>query len=144
MLSRKDRENLYVAVSDDVHCWDDATELHRPSAPWELMQIGNCGSPIETEAGWLVITHGVGPMRRYALGALLLDLEDPRRVVAQLRQPLLAPEPAEREGYVPNVLYSCGAMVHGEALILPYGFSDWGVAIATVPLRDLLAELRGA
>jgi predicted GH43/DUF377 family glycosyl hydrolase len=144
MLSRKDRENLFLAVSDDVHCWEDATELHRPSALWELLQIGNCGSPIETEAGWLVLTHGVGPVRRYVISALLLDLENPHRVVAQLPEPLLTPSPGEREGYVPNVLYSCGALVHGEHLILPYGFSDSGVCIATVSLPDLLAELRPA
>jgi predicted GH43/DUF377 family glycosyl hydrolase len=142
MLSRKDRENLYLSVSDDVHCWEDATELHRPSEPWELLQIGNCGSPIETEAGWLVLTHGVGPVRRYVIGAVLLDLDDPHRVVARLPEPLLAPGPTEREGYVPNVLYSCGALVHGDHLILPYGFSDSGVCIATISLPDLLAELR--
>src|SRR5204863_2885834 len=104
MLSRKDRENLYLATSDDVGHWSETSELGRPARPWELMQIGNCGSPLETEDGWLVITHGVGAMRRYAMGALLLDLEDPRRVVGRLSQPLLEPDATEREGYVPNVV----------------------------------------
>jgi predicted GH43/DUF377 family glycosyl hydrolase len=116
--------------------------LHRPSQSWELLQIGNCGSPIETAAGWLVITHGVGPMRRYAIGALLLDLEDPRRVLGQLRQPLIEPEGNEREGYVPNVVYSCGALLNGSELILPYGLSDAAVGVAVISLPELLAELR--
>jgi predicted GH43/DUF377 family glycosyl hydrolase len=142
MLSRRDRENLHLTTSTDVGHWTDVSDLHRPTRPWELLQIGNCGSPIETSAGWLVITHGVGPMRRYVLGALLLDLDDPRRVVGHLRQPLLAPEGSEREGYVPNVVYSCGAMVNGDDLVLPYGLSDAAVGIATLSLPDLLAELR--
>ncbi len=142
MLSRRDRENLHLATSTRVGHWADVTELHRPSRPWELLQIGNCGSPIETSDGWLVITHGVGPMRRYVLSALLLDLEDPRRVVGELREPLLAPEATEREGYVPNVVYSCGAMVHGRELILPYGLSDAAIGVAVISLPDLLAELK--
>jgi predicted GH43/DUF377 family glycosyl hydrolase len=142
MLSRRDRENLHLATSTDVRRWVDVTELHRPTRSWELAQIGNCGSPIETEAGWLVITHGVGPMRRYAIGALLLDLEDPRRVIGQLREPLLTAEGSEREGYVPNVVYSCGAMVNGSDLVLPYGMSDAAVGIAIIALPALLAELQ--
>jgi predicted GH43/DUF377 family glycosyl hydrolase len=142
MLSRRDRENLHLATSTRVGYWADVSELHRPSRPWELLQIGNCGSPLETEAGWLVITHGVGPMRRYAIGALLLDLEDPRRVLGELREPLLAPEETEREGYVPNVVYSCGAMVHGRNLVLPYGLSDAAIGVAVISLPDLLAELQ--
>lgn len=142
MLSRKDRENLYVARSDEVSYWDDATEFYRPTSPWELLHIGNCGSPIETDAGWLVVTHGVGPMRRYCLGALLLDLDDPRIVIGRLPAPLLEPDDTEREGYVPNVLYSCGALAHGDTLILPYGFSDTGVHIALLSLPELLARLR--
>jgi predicted GH43/DUF377 family glycosyl hydrolase len=142
MLSRRDRENLHLATSTDVRHWADVTELHRPIHSWELLQIGNCGSPIETAAGWLVITHGVGPMRRYAIGALLLDLDDPRRVVGQLREPLLAPDETEREGYVPNVVYSCGAMLNGDDLILPYGLSDGAVGIAVVSVPALLAELQ--
>lgn len=141
MLSRKDRENLHLATSDDIHLWNEVTELHEPSHPWELRHIGNCGSPIETSAGWLVITHGVGPMRRYSLGAILLDLDDPRRVIGQLREPLLEPDETEREGYVPNVLYSCGGMIHGDDLILPYGFSDHGIAIARISVPELLAAL---
>ena len=142
MLSRRDRENLRLATSDDVRRWTDVTELHRPSRSWELLQIGNCGSPIETSAGWLVVTHGVGPMRRYVIGALLLDLDDPRRVIGQLSEPLLAPEGMEGEGYVPNVVYSCGAMLNGGDLVLPYGLSDAAVGVAIVSLPDLLAELQ--
>jgi predicted GH43/DUF377 family glycosyl hydrolase len=141
MLSRKDRENLHLSTSSDVHHWNDVTELHRPQHPWELLQIGNCGSPIETEAGWLVLTHGVGPMRRYALGALLLDLRDPRRVIGHLSRPLIEPDESERVGYVPNVVYTCGAIVHAEQLIVPYGFSDAGVAVAQLALSDLLEAL---
>jgi predicted GH43/DUF377 family glycosyl hydrolase len=107
------------------------------------MQLGNCGSPIETEAGWLVITHGVGPMRRYTLGALLLDLDDPTRVIGHLDDPLLAPDASEREGYVPNVVYSCGSTIHAGHLVLPYGYADVGAGIATVPLADLLGRLIG-
>jgi len=142
MLSRRDRENLYVARSDDVRSWDDTTEIYRPTRPWELLHIGNCGSPIETSEGWLVVTHGVGPMRRYSLGAILLDLDDPRIVIGRLRDPLLSPDDTEREGYVPNVVYSCGALANGDTLVLPYGFSDWGVHIALVSLPELLARLR--
>jgi predicted GH43/DUF377 family glycosyl hydrolase len=143
MLSRRDRENLHLATSqDDVRRWTEVTELHRPSRSWELLQIGNCGSPIETSAGWLVVTHGVGPMRRYVIGALLLDLEDPQRVIGQLREPLLVPEGMEGEGYVPNVVYSCGAMLNGGDLVLPYGLSDAAIGVAIISLSDLLAELR--
>jgi len=145
MLSRRDRENLHLATSPaDVRHWAEVTELHRPSRSWELLQIGNCGSPIETPAGWLVITHGVGPMRQYVIGALLLDLDDPRRVIGQLREPLLMPEGMEREGYVPNVLYSCGAMLHGNDLVLPYGLSDAAVGVAIISVADLLAELQSS
>jgi predicted GH43/DUF377 family glycosyl hydrolase len=142
MLSRKDRENLYLASSTDVHLWNDAVELYKPTRAWELLHIGNCGSPLETAAGWLVLTHGVGPMRRYCLSALLLDLDDPRQVIGALSRPLLEPDPSEREGYVPNVLYTCGALIHGDRLIVPYGFSDAGIAIASVDLPALLSDLR--
>src|SRR5207344_1616010 len=134
MLSRRDRENLHLATSTNVQHWADVTELHRPSRSWELLQIGNCGSPVETSAGWLVITHGVGPMRRYVLGAILLDLDDPQRVLGELREPLLEPDSTEREGYVPNVVYSCGAMLHGSELVLPYGISDAAVGVAIISL----------
>ena len=142
MLSRKDRENLYLATSDNVRFWNHATELDRPRAPWELVQIGNCGSPLETEAGWLVLTHGVGAMRRYAIGALLLDLEDPLQVIGRLTTPLLEPDASEREGYVPNVVYTCGALVNGDDLVLPYGLSDGAIGVAVIALPELLAALR--
>lgn len=141
MLSRKDRENLYLATSGDVHHWNDVVELYRPQHAWELLQIGNCGAPIETDAGWIVLTHGVGPMRRYTIGALLLDVADPTRVIGHLSEPLIEPDENEREGYVPNVVYTCGAIVHGGQLIIPYGFSDSGIAIAHLALGDLLEAL---
>jgi len=141
MLSRHDRESIHFLMSDNIHFWNHADPLQTPSHPWELIQIGNCGSPIETEAGWLVLTHGVGPMRQYAIGAMLLDRDDPRRVIGQLAEPLLEPERDERDGYVPNVVYTCGAIVHNGQLILPYGFSDRGVGIATTPIDELLSLL---
>jgi predicted GH43/DUF377 family glycosyl hydrolase len=144
MLARQDRENLHVAVSDNVRFWNDVTEVYRPSMPWELLHTGNCGSPLETEAGWLVLTHGVGPMRRYAIGAMLLDLEDPCRVIGHLSEPLLEPDEAEREGYVPNVLYTCGGLIERDRLVLPYGFSDSGIGVALVSVPDLLTELRAS
>jgi predicted GH43/DUF377 family glycosyl hydrolase len=144
ILSRKDRENLHIGSSTNVRFWNEASELYRPSNPWELLQIGNCGSPLETEAGWLVLTHGVGPMRQYALGALLLDLEDPTKVIAGLKEPLLIADETEREGYVPNVVYTCGALIHEDKLLLPYGISDAAVAIATIPLASLLSNLGAA
>ena len=141
MLSRHDNENLHFLTSDDIHLWNHGDPLQAPSKAWEFIQIGNCGSPIETEAGWLVLTHGVGPMRRYTIGAMLLDRDDPRRVIGRLAEPLLEPEWDERDGYVPNVVYTCGAIVHNGRLILPYGFSDAGTGIATTPLDELLSRL---
>ena len=138
MLARSDRENLYLMHSDNVRFWDETRILQAPQRPWELIQIGNCGSPIETEAGWLVLTHGVGPMRRYCIGAMLLDLHDPCCVIAQLPEPLMVPTEDERDGYVPNVLYSCGGMVHRDHLVLPYGFSDAGIRVAQIRMPDLL------
>jgi predicted GH43/DUF377 family glycosyl hydrolase len=111
--------------------------------PWEIVQVGNCGSPIETTEGWLVLTHGVGAMRTYGMGAVLLDLDDPRRVIGKLAHPFLVPTEEEREGYVPNVVYSCGALLHDQVLVLPYGFSDRAVGFARVDLRELLAALTG-
>ncbi|MEX1135223.1 MAG: glycoside hydrolase family 130 protein [Acidimicrobiia bacterium] len=140
-LSRQDNENNYLMLSDDVRLWQEAEKIQVPSRPWELMQLGNCGSPVETEAGWLVITHGVGPLRRYSLGAILLDATDPSRVIGHLHDPLLVPSGDERDGYVPNVVYSCGSMIHGKNLVLPYGFSDYGARIALVPVDDLLTKL---
>jgi predicted GH43/DUF377 family glycosyl hydrolase len=124
MLSRQDDENIFIMFSDNLHHWSNPQIILRPSAMWESVKIGNCGSPIETEAGWLVITHGVGPMRKYCIGAALLDLNDPTQGHRPLRDPLLSPEGNEREGYVPNVVYSCGSMLHGRELILPYAMSD--------------------
>ncbi len=141
MLSRQDDENLFIMFSDNPHYWNDPKVLLRPAEMWESVKIGNCGSPLETEAGWLVITHGVGPMRKYCIGAALLDLHDPTKVLGRLREPLLVPEGTGREGYVPNVVYSCGALIHGRDLILPYAMSDRASAIVSVPLDDLLAAL---
>ncbi len=140
-LGRHDNVNNFVMTSNDIRVWPDATVIQEPERPWELMQLGNCGSPVETDAGWLVITHGVGPFRRYTLGALLLDLDDPSRVIGHLKQPLLEPSDDERDGYVPNVVYSCGGLVHGEHLVLPYGYADVGAGVATVRLDDLLNQL---
>ncbi len=141
MLSRQDDENLFLMFSDDPHHWSDPQLLMRPAETWESVKIGNCGSPIETEAGWLVITHGVGPMRKYCIGAALLDLHDPMKVIGRLRTPLISPDTHEREGYVPNVVYSCGSLLHGRELLLPYAMSDKVTAIATVSLDDLLGVL---
>ena len=140
-LCRADRTTNAIAFADELHCWEEVHPGQVPERPWELLQLGNCGPPIETEAGWLVLTHGVGPMRTYSIGALLLDLDDPTRVVGQLREPLLVPAPDERDGYVPNVVYSCGGLVHAGTLLLPYGISDAAIGIATVPLPDLLTAL---
>lgn len=141
MLCRIDNENLFLTTSNDIRRWDSCKEIRAPSRPWELIQIGNCGSPLETEAGWLVLTHGVGPMRRYTIGAMLLDLDEPHRVLGELRDPLLEPRAGERDGYVPNVVYSCGGMIHAGRLVLPYGFSDRAIGIATIPLEDLLERI---
>lgn len=141
MLSRQDAENLYLMYSDDLHFWHTKAPLLKPTYSWEFLQIGNCGSPIETEAGWLVISHGVGPMRKYSIGAFLLDLEDPSRVIGRLARPLLSPDETEREGYVPNVVYSCGSLVHAGLLILPYAMSDTASSFATVSLADLLKAM---
>ncbi|MBI5536756.1 MAG: glycoside hydrolase family 130 protein [Deltaproteobacteria bacterium] len=142
MLSRQDDENLLIMFSDNPHYWSDAKVLLRPAEMWESVKIGNCGSPIETDAGWLVITHGVGAMRKYCIGAALLDLRDPSKVLGRLTEPLLVPEGSAREGYVPNVVYSCGALLHGRELILPFAMSDRATAIASVSLDELLAALR--
>jgi predicted GH43/DUF377 family glycosyl hydrolase len=142
MLSRQDNENLFIMFSDRPDLWTDPELILRPAAMWESVKVGNCGSPIETEAGWLVITHGVGPMRTYSLGAVLLDLEHPERVIGRLAEPLLAAVGLDREGYVPNVVYSCGSLVHAGKLILPFAVSDRATTIASLPLDELLAALR--
>ncbi len=140
-MSRADRESNAIAYSDQLHIWTSTLPGQRPTQAWEVLQLGNCGPPIETDAGWLVLTHGVGPMRTYSIGAILLDLDDPTRILGQLRQPLLRPAPDEQEGYVPNVVYSCGALVHADTVLLPYGIGDAAIGFATVALPELLALL---
>ena len=142
MLSRQDDENLLIMFSNSPHHWSNPKVILRPEQPWESVKIGNCGSPIETDAGWLVITHGVGPMRQYAIGAALLDLNDPTKVIGRLKAPLIVATAEEREGYVPNVVYSCGSMLHGDTLILPYAISDSATVIASIPLPQLLQALQ--
>ncbi|BCL17704.1 glycoside hydrolase family 130 protein [Micromonospora sagamiensis] len=140
-LCRTDGETIGLSCLDDDNRWQTPVRLHAPRHSWELIQVGNCGSPLETDAGWLVLTHGVGPMRRYAIGAILLDLHRPEQVIAELPGALLAPDPVERDGYVPNVLYSCGGLVHADELWLPYGASDARVGFATVPVAALVAAM---
>jgi len=141
MLGRLDNENLFLLKSDDVFFWNEAELLLKPKFAWEIIQIGNCGSPIETESGWLVLTHGVGPMRQYSIGAVLLDRDDPSRVIGRLADPLLVPLEDESVGYVPNVVYSCGGMIHNDTLVIPYAISDRSTTFALVSLPELLAEL---
>jgi predicted GH43/DUF377 family glycosyl hydrolase len=142
MLSRQDNESIYLMFSDNVHFWNEREVLLRPTFPWELVQLGNCGSPIETEAGWLVLSHGVGPLRRYCIGAFLLDRDDPTKVIGRLREPLLEPNQSEREGYVPNVVYTCGALLHEGLLIIPYGLADHATGFATVALDEVLNAMQ--
>ncbi len=142
-LSRYDGESNYVMRSDNVRIWDSADRIESPELPWDLARAGNCGSPLETEAGWLIITHGVGPFRVYSLGAILLDIDDPTRIIGRLNEPLLTVTDTEREGYVPNVVYSCGSMIHGDYLLLPHGVTDTTSRIARVPVKPLLARLVG-
>jgi predicted GH43/DUF377 family glycosyl hydrolase len=141
-LTRSDRESNEVAFSDDMRTWPEHQTIQVPERSWEMVQLGNCGSPIETEAGWLVLTHGVGPMRTYALGALLLDIDDPRRVIASTDDPILAPSGDRGHGYVPNVVYTCGALAHGDVLVVPYGMADQSIAIATGSVTALIAGMR--
>ncbi|MCV7177437.1 glycoside hydrolase family 130 protein [Mycolicibacterium sphagni] len=141
-LSRADRESNSIAFSDRPFVWPDARAFQRPVAPWEVVQLGNCGSPIETDVGWLVLTHGVGPMRTYRIGAVMLDIDDPTKVIGRLREPLLSPASEEQNGYVPNVVYSCGALVHADTLVLPYGIGDGAIGFATIPMPELLSALR--
>jgi predicted GH43/DUF377 family glycosyl hydrolase len=141
MLSRIDGINNYIMFSDDLYLWEEAMLLQRPKYPWELVQIGNAGSPIETQKGWLVITHGVGPMGKYCLGASLFDLTDPTIELGRLKEPLLMPNEEERHGYVPNVVYSCGSIIHGDQLFIPYAVSDYASSFATIPLNILLDEI---
>jgi predicted GH43/DUF377 family glycosyl hydrolase len=141
MLGRQDAENIYVMFSDHLHFWNTMQLILEPAFPWEFIQLGNCGSPIETEAGWLVISHGVGPMRKYCIGAFLLDRDDPTQVIGRLPEPLIQPNASERDGYVPNVVYSCGSLVHGRQLVIPYGISDYATTFATLPLDQVLAAM---
>ncbi|MEO9129689.1 MAG: glycoside hydrolase family 130 protein [Sphingomonas sp.] len=141
MLGRQDHENIWLQMSDDLYAWEAGVKVVEPRWPWEAVQIGNCGSPIEIEEGWLVITHGVGPVRNYCLGACLLDKDDPSKLLARLTEPLLRPDPLDHDGYVPNVLYSCGGLVHRRTLLLPYAIADSFTTFASVPLDRLLAAM---
>ena len=142
MVSRLDGENLFLTRSDDVRFWEDPKLLQEPKFYWELVQIGNCGSPMETKEGWLLLTHGVGPMRQYCIGAMLLDLEDPSKIIGQTEEPLLVPTAEERSGYVPNVVYSCGGMIRDEVVVIPYAMSDVATSFATVELEALLKAMK--
>jgi predicted GH43/DUF377 family glycosyl hydrolase len=143
-LCRSDGESTSLASSADGYVWDQPVILQEPSAPWEMLQVGNCGPPIETDRGWLVLTHGVGPMRVYVIGAILLDLDEPARVVAYSRTPLLSPGPDEQDGYVPNVVYSCGAFLHDGLVWIPYGIADCRIGVAYAPLGAVLADMSSA
>jgi predicted GH43/DUF377 family glycosyl hydrolase len=143
MIARQDNENLYLIYSDDLYRWDHGQAILKPEFPWEFVQIGNCGSPIELDEGWLLLTHGVGPVRKYSIGAALLDKNDPSKVLARSREPLLRPEPSEREGYVPNVVYTCGAMRHNDQIILPYAVSDTYSNFATIKISALMQTMKG-
>ena len=142
MISRIDGESLYIMSSDNLHFWQNAELIKEPESAWEFVQIGNCGSPVETEQGWILLTHGVGPMREYSIGVTLLDLENPNRIIGNMNEPLLVCNQEEREGYVPNVVYSCGAIVHGEDLIIPYAMSDTCSGIVTVSLSELFNNIQ--
>lgn len=138
MIGRQDNENLYLIYSDDIYTWEGGHPILQPEYPWEFVQIGNCGSPIELDDYWLLLTHGVGPVRKYSIGAVLLDKKDPSKVLARSREPLVRPEPTEREGYVPNVVYTCGAMRHADQIILPYAISDTFSNFATIKIAALM------
>ena len=142
MLGRQDGENLFLMYSDKIYFWHTREMIVKPTNPWEYVQMGNCGSPLEVEAGWIVLTHGVGPMRKYWIGALLLDRHDPSKVLARLHEPMIVPNELEREGYVPNVVYSCGAVIHRDHLVIPYAMSDYATTFATVNLAELLSAMK--
>jgi predicted GH43/DUF377 family glycosyl hydrolase len=141
MIARQDNENLYLVYSDDLYTWEGGRAILKPQFPWEFVQIGNCGSPIELEEGWLLLTHGVGPVRKYSIGAALLDKDDPSKVIGRTPEPILAAADQDREGYVPNVVYTCGAIRHHDKLFIPYGVADSSVAFAFVPIKSLLAQM---
>ncbi len=138
MIGRQDNENLYLIYSDDLYTWNGGQAILQPEHPWEFVQVGTCGSPIELDDCWLLFTHGVGPVRKYSIGAVLLDKKDPSKIIARSREPLVRPEPTEREGYVPNVVYTCGAMRHGDQIILPYAISDTFSNFATLKIATLM------
>jgi predicted GH43/DUF377 family glycosyl hydrolase len=142
MIGRQDNENLYLITSDDLYCWNGGVPILKPQFPWEFVQMGNCGAPIELDEGWLLLTHGVGPVRKYSIGAALLDKDDPSKVLARSPEPLVRPEPSEREGYVPNVVYTCGAIRHHDRIILPYAVSDTFSNFATIEIAALLKTMR--
>ena len=142
MLSRQDGVNNYIMFSDSLRFWNDAQLLQEPVHPLEFVQIGNCGSPVETPEGWLALFHGVGPMRRYSVWAELLDLDDPLQIIGRLDEPILTADEHERDGYVPNVVYTCGSMIHGNTLIIPYGIADQRSRVATVSVPELLSRLK--
>jgi predicted GH43/DUF377 family glycosyl hydrolase len=141
MIGREDAENIFYLESDDLMRWETGAKIMTPVQPWELVQIGNCGSPIEIDEGWLLLTHGVGAMRQYSIGAVLLDKKDPRKILGRLTKPLLSPSDENRAGYVPNVVYTCGALVNGRLLFLPYGVADSSVAFCNVEIDELLSEM---
>jgi predicted GH43/DUF377 family glycosyl hydrolase len=143
MLGRQDHESIWLQMSDDLYAWDAGVKVMAPLWEWELIQIGNCGSPVEIDEGWLVITHGVGTVRNYCLGACLLDKADPTKLLGRLRHPLIRPDPEDHDGYVPNVLYSCGAMVQGRQLLLPYAIADSFTTFASVSIDHLLGAMNG-
>jgi predicted GH43/DUF377 family glycosyl hydrolase len=141
MIGRSDGENLFLLKSDKLDHWDEGAMILKPTFPWELVQIGNCGPPIELDEGWLLLTHGVGAMRKYSIGAVLLDKRDPGKVIGRTTQPILAAKDQDREGYVPNVVYSCGAIRHGDDLFLPYGIADSSIGFAFVSIQEMLAAM---
>ncbi|MEO8231364.1 MAG: glycoside hydrolase family 130 protein [Ignavibacteriota bacterium] len=141
ITSRQDSENIFIMFSDDIYSWNDAKVLKTSEHPWEYIQVGNCGSPIETKKGWILITHAVGPMRKYVISAVLLDLENPAKIIGSLKDPLIEPNEVEREGYVPNVVYSCGSMTHKNNIIIPYAFSDSACGFAKIVIDELLDKL---
>ncbi len=140
-MGRLDHESIFYLESDDRLVWNNGDRIMGPEAPWELVQMGNCGSPIELDEGWLVLTHGVGAVRRYSLGAALLDKDDPRKVIARSKEPLLSPSEDNREGYVPNVIYTCGALRVGDWIFMPYGVADSSIHFASIKVGDILAHL---
>jgi predicted GH43/DUF377 family glycosyl hydrolase len=142
MISRQGGEKMNIMFSDDLHVWEYSKVLMEPQFSWELVQLGNCGSPIKTEKGWLVLTHGVGAMRKYVISAILLELDDPTRIIGRLVKPLFEADASEREGYVPNVVYTCGFMLQGKDLIIPYALSDSAISFVTLGLDEIINEMK--